>query len=100
MLWAVSDNGVNQAVLLGFGSGQPLVALHIFVDLGRFLAGVFGHDFLKQLFDAQDSRRSISWSVTLPRVPRDGWWIMAVALGSMKRLPLVPLLSSNAAAEA
>jgi hypothetical protein len=39
------DDVVNNAVFLGFGGGQPLVTLHILMNLGWFLAGILGHDF-------------------------------------------------------
>ena len=49
---AISFHGGNKVgSAVRFFGGQPLVSLHVVMDLGWLLTGVLGHDFLKQVFD-------------------------------------------------
>ena len=63
---------IHQPVSYRFLRTHPIVALHVGFDLRELLAGVFGHDFGSISFNSSVSFRSISMSVTLPRVPEDG----------------------------
>ena len=47
----VVDNLVDNAVLLGFVSSHPTVALHILMDTLSLLAGVLCHDPFEQLLN-------------------------------------------------
>jgi hypothetical protein len=87
---------IHDAVGLGLGGAQVVVAVRILLDLLGGLAGVLGDGLVERLAPAQDFLGlAIAMSAVWPPAPPEGWWIITRLLGSAKRLPLVPAASST-----
>ena len=48
----VFQNFISEAVSDGFFGFHPVIAVGVFFDLREFFAGVFGENFMQELFDA------------------------------------------------